>query len=543
MNTTGVTALQVRSLADPLNEVAIAKLGEALPEYVATRRWFRAKTRTIDKIDVEDALPLPGTQAHLLILNVQYAAGESDKYILPVAIGPESAARAEESLARVRAESGEEGTLYSALEDDSFRDVLLNLIVCETRIEGQSGVLKATRTGALRDNCDASAGARHVESFVSRAEQSNTSIIYRDRYILKLFRKLESGTNPDVEIGTFLTARGFKNTPAVLGSLEYQSKNDEESYGAGLLQQFVPNKGDAWKYTLESLQNFFERALTKKRTPPRLQTEHPIELIGQEIPTEIRTPIESYLRSASLLGKRTAEMHASLADAGAGPDFKPEPFTAENGRRLYGDLTGQADTAFELLRRKQSVLTGPVGESAQKLLAIERAVSDRFAAVREHPISTVRIRHHGDYHLGQVLYTGQDFMIIDFEGEPARPLAERRAKALALRDVAGMVRSFQYAAFAALFGQVPGISDDPAIRPLVEAWAAAWTAFVSAAYLRSYFETAGNAAFVPAGWKERRILLDAFLLQKALYEVAYELNNRPEWLQIPLRGILSLMGA
>ncbi len=529
-----------RTVSNPLDEIAAAQLGNMLPAYIAGRRWYRAKTRTIVRIDVADALPLPSTDAQLLILKIRYTDGESDDYILPVSQAAADA-EPEEVVARLTFDNGEETVLYSALDNGSFRDALLKAIVFEEKLVGRNGTLLAARTVGLADNFSPAAPPK-LESFVSRAEQSNTSIIYRDNYILKLFRKLESGINPDVEIGRFLTSRRFKHTPAVLGTLEYHENGAENPYGAGILQQFVPNKGDAWKYTLDCLQAFFERALSSKREPPTLSTEHPLALIGQEIPQKLRTLIGPYLESAALLGKRTAEMHAALADPNGGPDFEPEAFTSEHGDQLYGDFIAQADIAFELLRRKRAVLHGTVAEHAGSLLRMEHLVSERFAAVKDRPISAVRIRHHGDYHLGQVLYTGQDFMIIDFEGEPARPLAERRAKALALRDVAGMIRSFQYAAFAALFGQVPGVPSDPETRVVVEGWAAAWNAVVSSTYLKAYFEQARDLNFVPGNWQERRILLDAFLLQKALYEAAYELNNRPEWLEIPLRGILSLMG-
>jgi trehalose synthase-fused probable maltokinase len=519
----------------------MAHLAQVLPDHVAGRRWFRAKARTIDGIEIDDIIPLEGIQAHVLVLTIHYRSGDSDRYLLAVSIAPPESERDQEVIATFLSESGEQAILYDALADSAFRDVLLEAIVCEKRLEGRNGLINAARTSALREKCGASI-ASTLESFVSRAEQSNTSIIYRDRYILKLFRKLESGVSPDAEIGLFLTQRGFKNTPAVLGTLEYSGRESDHRYGAAILQQFVPNKGDAWKYTLECLESFFDRALTSKRIPPKLATEHPLSLIGQEIPPKLRMLIGHYLESAALLGRRTAEMHAALADPGGGPDFEPEPFTAWDAERLSHDLVTQAKNVFQLLREKQSALSATGATNAQALLQAEGLIVERLAAVQNRPVTAVRIRHHGDYHLGQVLYTGQDFVIIDFEGEPARTLAERRAKALALRDVAGMIRSFQYAAFAALFGQVPGIPDRPELKPLVEGWAGAWTAFVSSTYLTAYFEHSGNLSFVPAGWHERRILLDAFLLQKALYEVAYELNNRPDWLQIPLRGILSLIG-
>ncbi len=185
------------------------------------------------------------------------------------------------------------------------------------------------------------------------------------------------------------------------------------------------------------------------------------------------------------------------------------------------------------------MLPGEAAESARRLIAAESKVRDRFSSLRDREITAVRIRHHGDFHLGQVLYTGTDFIIIDFEGEPARPLAHRRIKTLAMRDVAGMIRSFSYAAYAAL---EPDTSDRPADeRDRTEPWASFWAAWAGAEYLKAYFETAANSAFVGNSESERRILFDAFVLQKALYEVSYELNNRPDWVQIPLRGILTLV--
>ena len=533
--------LESGSWGRPLEESFTDKLAKILPDYVAGRRWFRAKTRTIRCIEIEDAFAIEGSEAHLLILKIGYADGGAEEYILPVAMAAGEGQERVEIIARLIFQNGEAGIVYSALEDETFRTALLNAIVRQIGIEGRNGMLIASCTSALSERSGAAAMSK-LTSFVSKAEQSNSSIIYDNRYILKLFRKLEAGINPDVEIGQFLTEHRFAHTPAALGSLEYRDKRDEEVRAAGILQQFVPNRGDAWKFTLDCLGESFAKALARKRPPPERWTEHPLGLIGQEIPSEVRSFIGTYLESAALLGKRTAEMHTVLADQNGGPDFKPESFTAADGNRLHTDLIGQADMAFELLRRKQAVLTGRVAERARELLRIEHSVTERFTAIRDHPVSAMRIRHHGDYHLGQVLYSGHDFMIIDFEGEPARALTERRAKALAMRDVAGMIRSFQYAAFAALFGQVPGVPSEPEAASLVETWAAAWNAYVSSTFLRAYFEQARDQLFVPAGWQERRILLDAFLLQKALYEVAYELNNRPDWLAIPLRGILTLIG-
>jgi maltose alpha-D-glucosyltransferase/alpha-amylase len=511
-----------------------AQFGHVLKEYVAASRWFRAKTRTIEGIDIEDAFALPDADASILVLQIRYASGPGDRYILPMAFSEQAS---DNVVARVRTDDGAQITLVNSLASEQFRKALLDFIVCERRVEGMRGAFTAARTAALDEKCGDAAG--NVESFVSRAEQSNTSIIYRDRYILKLFRKLEPGVNPDLEIGAYLTEHEFANTPAVLGSIAYE--RDGESFAAGILQTFVRNEGDAWKYTLEQLAGFFDRALGSAAELPVRSSDHPLELAKEPVPARMRELIGSYLDSAALLGRRTAEMHTALAGSAAGPEFAPEPFGPEDAKRLHQDLVGQADITFELLRRRQAALPAELAESVKQLLHKEPRVAQRFAAIEHYPVTAVRIRHHGDYHLGQILYTGRDFMIIDFEGEPARPLEERRAKALALRDVAGMLRSFQYAAFAALFGQVPGFTVGAQSRAAVENWAAAWNAYVSATYLKAYLATASDTPFLPVGAQEQRDILDAFLLQKALYELAYELNNRPDWLQIPLQGILTLV--
>ncbi len=529
--------LEISSLENAFDDASVAQLASILPEYIAQRRWFRAKTRTIQKAEIEDVLAVPGTQAYVLVIRLDYTDGEPDNYVLTLALSDRRSG--EDSIAGYRTRDGQEGELHEALLRPELRGALLEAVARSRNFAGVKGDLAALQTSAFHGKCD-DAGLR-LESSVSRAEQSNTSILYGDRFILKLFRKIEPGINPDVEIGAFLTERKFRNTPAVLGQFEYRSKDGATVYSAGILQEFVRNQGDAWKYTLDSLSGYFERALATGAQAPALPTDHPLELMDHDLPRNARELFGEYLQSARLLGVRTAEMHAALADESGGADFAPEPFTPEDGRKLYEEMISQADITFGLLRRKQAMLVDAAADNAKQVLHREHRLLENLSPLRDQPINAVRIRFHGDYHLGQVLYTGSDFMIIDFEGEPARPLRERRTKTLAMRDVAGMIRSFQYAAYAALFGQVSGVSTNPEMRSAVESWAAFWNSWIGATYLRGYFSAAGSAQFVPANSDERRVVFDAFLLQKALYEVAYELNNRPDWVRIPLRGILSLV--
>ena len=534
-----LAVLPIISLENPFEEAVLAELASILPGFISQRRWFRAKTRTIEKIDIEDVLTLPGTESHIFVIRLGYTDGEADTYLLTVALSGSGLVQQQDLLARYRTSAGEEGQAHEALSKAELRAALLNAVACSSKLAGRKGDLLATPTSAFRGKCDSD--DLQIESSVSRAEQSNTSIIYGDRYIFKLFRKIEPGINPDIEIGAFLTEHGFRNTPAVLGTLEYRTRSGGVSYSAGILQQFVCNQGDAWKFTLDSLSGYFERALAAGDQAPGLPIAHPLDLMEHELPANASALFGEYLESARLLGVRTAEMHAALADANGGPDFRPEPFTPQDGERLYEEMLAQADITFGLLRRKQATLTDTAAESGNTVLQHEQRVTQSFAPLRDSRINTARIRFHGDYHLGQVLWTGADFMIIDFEGEPARPLRERRSKTLAMRDVAGMIRSFQYAAYAALFGQVSGVPTKPEAMNAIESWAAFWTAWISATYLQGYFTTAGQQSFVPTDPAERHLLFDSFLLHKALYEVSYELNNRPDWVRIPLRGILSLL--
>jgi maltose alpha-D-glucosyltransferase/alpha-amylase len=517
--------LNSSSADSPFSGEALARLAELLPDYVRARRWFRAKARTIARIDVEDVVPFREADSSLLVLLLAYEDGDQDHYLLPLTLAQSSESDAVsapnfEPLA-VLDVAGERRVLYSALTNAKFRGALLQAIVREQSFRGQNGEFAATRIHGPSES--GAAIDPNLESSVSRAEQSNTSVIYGQQFILKLFRKVEPGINPDIEIGAFLTEHGFRNTPAVLATLEYRS--GDEVYAAGILQKFVPNKGDAWGYTLEALGDFFSRALGERE----ITTAAIAGLVGQ------------YRESARLLGQRTAEMHAVLTSSSNSSDFAPEPFSEADGKKLQAEMLRQADLTFNLLRQKEPSLAGQAREDARKLLALEDQVRQRFSPLADARVGADRIRFHGDYHLGQVLYTGDDFMIIDFEGEPARPLHERRDKTLALRDVAGMVRSFQYAAYAALFGQVPGVSVHAGDRDKVTQWAALWNDHVTREYLDSYYQTAGTSRFVPRNPEEQESVLNAFLLHKALYEVAYELNNRPDWVQIPLRGILSIV--
>jgi maltose alpha-D-glucosyltransferase/alpha-amylase len=487
-------------------------LQRAVIRYIRTRRWFAGKARTVNTLTIRDTVLLSRDAGQLAIVDIEYTDADPETYLLPLAVAAarrsdESDARTPMLIARLR----DGCLLYEPIAEPAFSAALLDVIARRRK----NGKLTGVTTRAFREL----RGTEPLDAQVLKAEQSNTAIVYGQRLFLKLFRKLEPGINTDLEVTRFLNEEtSFKNTPRLAGALEYESTT------LGLLQGYTTNSGDAWQYTLDSISRFFDRILSD--TNAAEQMKHPNEeLIG------------GYLSDAELLGRRTAEMHLALASRDDIAAFAPEPFTPHYQRSIYQSMRTQAVQTMQLLRRRAKD-----NPEAQMVLAREAELQKRFRAVLDGRISGQRIRTHGDYHLGQVLYTGNDFVIIDFEGEPLRPLSERRIKRSALRDVAGMLRSFHYAPYAVVFGQAPGVVIRAEDESLLDMAATYWHHTVSAAFLRSYLAASAGAPHLPATRDELRVLLDAYRLEKALYEIVYELNNRPDWLRIPVRGVLELLG-
>ncbi len=522
-----------------------------LPGYLKGRRWFGGKARPLRSASIPEIVPIPYDSAvtYLTSVVVGYTDGDPETYVLPLVVA--TAERAEQVqkefpqavVAHLRRE-GEDAILYEALWDKSFCDALLAAITHRRRFKGEAGELRALPTRMFRQLYDQSEG--NLPASLMQAEQSNTSILYGSTFILKLFRRVAPGVNPDLEIGRFLTEKAaFAHVPPVAGALEYR-QNHGEPVTVAVLQSFVPNQGDAWQYTLDTLEQYFELVLTHREVQQPPVPQEPLVTLSEEaLPSLAQETIGSYLASAQLLGQRTAELHLALASDAIDPRFTPEAFSTLYQRSIYQTMRSHAARSFPLLRRRLKELPQAVRADAQRVLEHEEDVLRRFQAILGRKITAMRIRCHGDYHLGQVLYTGKDFVIIDFEGEPARPLSERRIKRSPLRDVAGMLRSFHYAAYTALFDQeAEGVyASHPEALAALEPWARFWYHWVSAVFLKTYREVANQASFLPRAREELQVLLDAYLLEKAAYELGYELNNRPDWVRIPLQGILQLLGA
>ena len=526
-----------------------ATLQSALPSFLRSRRWFGGKARPIRAATIVESVPLPnGDEGALHFVRVEYADGETDTYLLPLAFV--TGERAEHMrrdipdaiVAEVDLTRGVEiraGLLVDGLSDPAFARGILGLFDRRRALKGEHGQAQARVLSPYAELRGQDAAA--LEPRVLRGEQSNTSLVFGERLIMKVLRRVDDGPSPEAEVGRFLTEHGFPNTPPLGATLQYRVGRSEPATLA-VVHGLIPHATDAWTYTIDQLRRFSDRVLTRRKRPPAMEGRALLDLLDQATPPEVAEPMGAYLDAARLLGRRTAELHNVLVSPTDDAAFAVEPYTKLYQRSMYQSMRNLVGKNFRLLRRMLGSLSSDAKQSAQAVLDLESSILERFEVFLNRRITVVRSRCHGDYHLGQVLFTGKDFFIFDFEGEPARALAERRRKRSALRDVAGMIRSFQYAALVTLRDLHAHGPIDSRQRDRLIPWFAAWQAWVSSAFLREYLEAAGTAAFVPRERGQFRVLLEAFLLEKAIYEVGYELNNRPDWVGIPLDGIRTILG-
>ena len=359
--------------------------------------------------------------------------------------------------------------------------------------------------------------------------------------MLKVFRRLEEGESLDLEIGRFLSERAFGGAPAVAGAIEYRS--GDRARTVAVLQQYVPNEGDAWSLALDAVADAFERAATRETAPPAEQLTTTRALLAdaaEESTDAARDVAGTAIEHARLLGQRTAELHLALGSEHEDTAFAPEPFTMFYQRSLYQSMRNLAGRTFQMLTSRVDTLPEAARADAGAVLGMEDRLLARFRRIIEGKLHGQRIRTHGDFHLGQVLFTGRDFVITDFEGEPARPLSERRIKRSPMRDVAGMLRSYHYAAYSGVLEGDGGFATAQERADRMP-WAEAWYGAVSTAFLHEYMNTMGSSDLLPNTPAEIEILLDAYLLEKAVYELGYEMNNRPTWTAIPLLALHQLL--
>jgi maltose alpha-D-glucosyltransferase/alpha-amylase len=511
---------------------------QALPQFLQRQRWFGGKSRSLTAARFVDwtTLRKGAHPAFLTIVEAAYQDGARERYLLPLAMvsgaDAEAVERHHQGTVLARITGARKGALFDGLFDDATCDLLLQMIREEGGLPTRAGRLHAS-------NIAPAPGWPPADALVpvTRAtpDQSNTSVLFGRRLIMKLFRRLEEGPNPDVEIGEFLASRRFPSVPALIGSIAFTATG-QDAAAVAMLQQFVPNQGNGWQVTIDELGRYFERVTALPA--PDIGREQAQAWIDQraEPPQYVCEAVLSYLPLAGALGRRTGELHMTLASADH-PAFAPEPLTPADLKATSAEMRRHAEAQLRLLEVALASLDDRRRALARQVLDHRADLVHQFDDLEQVRAAIARIRCHGDYHLGQVLVSEGDVVILDFEGEPARPLAERRQKTPSMRDLAGMLRSFSY---AALTGLSAATSTRPEDIERLAPWADLWETWVSAAFLRSYLAATRGAPFVPSHRDDLDMLLQAFVLDKALYELGYELNNRPDWVHIPLAGLLRL---
>jgi maltose alpha-D-glucosyltransferase/alpha-amylase len=508
-----------------------------LQPFLKKCRWFGGKAKIINKIGFHKIIPIKveGTTHYLTIIEVSYVQRLPELYFLPLTFISSDTVfeRAEYTSQSVvcRAEIQDKaGFIIDSCYDRAFRDYIFGNIARGQRVKEEDGTLEFNASVYVKLN------AEKVDSKILKADSSNTAILYNDQYFFKFYRKLESEINPDLEIVRFLSeATSFRHAPRYAGSVEFRT-DQGGIYVLGLLQEKVENQGDSWAMTIDSVGRFYERVLTRVRSEKVPKLVNKPGQVFEDAPEIIQELIgRGFYERVVRLGQRTAEMHLALASDANNPAFAPEFFTSNYQRSLYSSLRKLVRDRFKLLEQAKPKLHVAARAMAENLLGMEDQILECFAEIYQVRIEAIKTRIHGDYHLGQVLFTGKDFIIIDFEGEPGFSFSERRLKKNPFKDVAGMMRSFHYAAFGKML-----LNENYRERDLevLEQWAGQWQHYVSRFYLGAYMERMGMGSRLSY---ENDILIRTYLLEKAIYELGYELNGRPDWVIIPLRGIDYLM--
>jgi maltose alpha-D-glucosyltransferase / alpha-amylase len=528
-------------------------LEEVLPAYLKTCPWFTGKARQTEAAMVLETVPMPfgDSVALLALVQVEYTEGDSETYVLPLSFASGArreqveAQRPQAVIARLHLRNGQpegpaeqEGVLFDAMGDSEFCKGLLEAIGRRRRFRRADGEVVAVALPPFRK---IRGSADELPPGALKTERNGSSVVYGDRFFLKFFRKVEEGVNPELEIEQFLSERaGFRHVPAVAGAVHYR-----RSWGhpmtLAVLEQFVPNEGDAWRMTLDSLSGYFDRVLigqVKLQDLPGVPRQF-LQTAGNEVPGPVQELIGPYLETARLIGRRSAELHLALASAPDDPNFAPEPFTPLDLRSLYQTLRSRTLKAFDLMRKRLPDLKESLRVQAQRVLDLEETLLRRLRTPLGRKVNAVKIRCHGNYHLGQLLNTGRDFVIVGFDGDATHPISDRRRKRLPLGDVASMLRSFHYASLIALKHGNIRTEDIPVLEP----WATFWQRWVAVAFWRSYREVATNPMFLPSNEEDLAILLDLFVVRRILGELPYEVNNYPDRVHVPLQGLLQFLEA
>ncbi len=508
------------------------RLETALPAYLKSQPWFCGRNNTIKLVTMTEYfnVPLPeGQNGALAFFQVEYVDANPEMYALPLvfAAGEVTGPLRENGIATLTLRNGNLlGILGDGFAVPAFAMALLELIRKNGRLQNSGGEITASHTAGLRDSL---ADEAMPIPTVRNTGEGNTIIVFGDKLVLKFFRRLNPGVNTELEVGKWLTTQNFPNSPALLGAMTYDSPG-RGTMTLGVLKAFAPNIQNGLDFTLEAVGRYYERVVAESaqgRTPP----ESPVDL------TEL---VGTYLESARLLGVRTAELHLALAAGQPGDEFSVEPMTAQYLRGLFQSMRSTAVQNLRLLRKKLKSIPPDLEAVAQHVLDFEQPIVGYYRELVTSRIAAGRIRTHGDLHLDQVLWTGRDFMFLDFEGDSALPISERCIKRPPLRDVARMLRSFHHAMYAGFYQQTErGVIPHENLSKL-EPWLRQWNRLISREYLQAYCAKLQPSGILPAEDEKLRRLLLAFLLDQVMDELGNELQSGSANVRAPLQAIMHL---
>lgn len=527
-----------------------ARILELLPDYLREQHWFAGRHYKIREVEIlgEISLFSKGFPGFLLLTEVKFVDHESQAYLIGLIFGPDEKLKAvlkhnpQHVLARVEVpEADFSGGLYNAISEPQFCKVILDYMENRRTLKGGGGEIVAYPTRKFAKIKRSSPPL--MEPVVLQGGQTNTLVAFGKTFLLKIFRQLEWGTNPDLEIGRFLSERDFPHTPPLAGVAEFV-RGKESPVTLALLYGFVPNQGEAWDYTQEHLEQFFEEALQseKKLKDIPLWDGSLFSHLERDPPDWVKALFGPYLISVSRMGEITAKFHRVLAGEAKDPVFAPEPIDPHYQRSFFEAVKTLINRTFRNLRADLNGLPKLEQDLAGEVLSLERAILKKMEGLIEEKIEAMRIRCHGDFHLRQLLHTGNDFVLIDFEGEPGLHWSVRKLKRSPFRDVASMLRSFHYAVQVRLDSEM--VQDLITIEnaPLLRQWSRFWYQWVASTYLGSYLKESGPCPYLPQTTAAMEVLLTTHIFEKCIYEISFELEYRPQFLKIPLQGILQLMG-
>jgi maltose alpha-D-glucosyltransferase/alpha-amylase len=491
------------------------RLEEALPDYLQSRPWYQGRLRLLKSTTLREVLPLTADAEgpRLTLVHLDFDEGEPEVYLLPLAFAPAPADAPSPPpspgpvIARLHVQGqGDKtnvaGVLYDPSGERGFGEILLNYLGRGGRCEGEAGEMRGEpELGFTLEPL--SAGLRVVE-------ESNTVVILGDRLAVKLYRRIEEGLHPEIEVNRVLRAKtSFTHLPRLLGTLPYRPERGEPST-LGILQEYIASEGNAWRLTLDALHRFFDHILAASPAPPQLESgpRSLVELSEQDIPAVAREALGTYMETARLMARRIAELHVALASVTDDSHFAPEPFTGQYQRSLYQSMRGRIRQTLALLRQRIDHWPEPLREPAHRVLQGEDRLMRLAQRIYDRHIEAPRQRCHGHLHLGHLLYTGKDFLIIDLEGEADRSFAHRRRKRSPARDLASLHRSLQEAALAALTQGGVRTEDVPTLEP----WARFWQRWASVVFLKEYRAVPGAADLLPRESSAQSLLLDFYRL-------------------------------